>query len=104
MSNIEEPLIGQRIYIPCSRYISRGGDDIASGLATITEFKEGGSPCNWFVSVAEVPEVSYNYDILMELQAELKKEFGEQRAHRNPDWSPGSNPPNNGCNDPTEWI
>ena len=104
MSNIKEPRIGQKIYIPSYRYISHGRDNITGGLATITEVKEGGSACNWFVSVAEVPEVSYNYDILMELQAELKKEFSEQRAHRNPDWSPGSNPPNNGCNDPTEWI
>src|SRR5512139_3511075 len=100
MSNIEEPQIGQKIYIPSSRYISHGRDDIAGGLATITEVKEGGSACNWFVSVAEVPG-AYNYEILMELQAELKIEFGEQCAHPDPDWSPGSNPPNNGWNDPT---
>lgn len=104
MSNIEEPQIGQKIYIPSSRYISHGRDDIAGGLATITEVKEGGSACKWFVSVAEVPGVSYNYEILMELQAELKKEFGEQRGHPDPDWSADSNPPNNGWDDPTERV
>jgi hypothetical protein len=55
MSNIKEPRIGQKIYIPSSRYIDHGRDDIAGSLATITEVKEGGSACNWFVSVAEVP-------------------------------------------------
>jgi hypothetical protein len=104
MSNLEAPQIGQKIYIPSSRYISHGRDDIAGGLATITEVKEGGSACNWFVSVAEVPGASYNYEILMGLQAELKEKFGEHCAHRDPDCSPGSNPPDNGWNDPTERV
>ncbi len=56
------------------------------------------------MSVAEVPGASYNYEILMGLQAELKENFGEQYAHRDPDWSPGSNPPDNGWKDPTERI
>jgi hypothetical protein len=103
MSNIKEPRIGQKIYIPSSRYISHGRDDIAGGLATITEVSEVGGACNWFVKVAEV-SISYNYKILMELQAELKEEFGEQLAHPDPDWSPDSNPPNNGWNDPTERV
>ena len=104
MPNIGEPRIGQEIYIPSSRYISHGRDGIAGGLATITEVKEGGSAGSWFVSVEEVPGKSYNYEILMELQDELKKEFGEQRAHPDPDWSPESNPPNNGWDDPTECV
>jgi len=36
---IEEPRIGQKIYILSSRYISHGQDDIAGGLVTITEVK-----------------------------------------------------------------
>jgi len=66
MLSIEKPQIGQEIYIPSSKYISHGRDDIAGGLAIITEVKEGGSACKWFVSVEEVPGVSYNYEKLME--------------------------------------
>lgn len=85
MSN---PKIGQKIYVPGQMYISRGSDDIAGGKATIDHITleiSGGKPCH-FVGVKEVPGLKYRWEnYLQEQQADLKKQYGKQVAHPDPD-------------------
>lgn len=81
------PEVGQKIYVHSSYYISHGSDDFVGGLATISAVKEGisaGKPCP-FVSIEERPGVEYNWEFLEEEQEELKKQFGEEKSHSQPD-------------------
>ncbi len=69
-----KPKVGDSIYI--------GPGGALGGLAKISEVKIGvsaGEP-TWFICVKGLPGHSYNYPILLETQATLKKEFGRKRA------------------------
>lgn len=78
---------GQKIYVGTHLYLSEGSRDVSGGLATVTriyqqKYLEG----IWFVEVKEHPGHSYNWtQILSTEQAKLKKEFGKQIAHADPD-------------------
>lgn len=80
--------VGDKIYVDSSYYISHGSDDFEGGIATISKISEdisGGEKCI-FVEIEERPGTSYNWSqFLSKKQEELKKEFGEQLAHPDPD-------------------
>lgn len=81
-SSSMRPAIGESIYIRSSSYIDHGEDDVAGGMATISEVRlstSGGEP-TYFVSVREIPGASYNYTMLLQEQDNLRKQFGNQKA------------------------
>lgn len=81
------PKVGDEIYVPTSLHMSHGRDDVEGGLAKVTSVKPGisGGKTVSFVTVAEHPGVSYNWEFLAPEQEKLKKDFGEGRAHPDPD-------------------
>lgn len=84
------PEKGDKIYIPSSWHISRGSDDVAGGLATISKVivdeRLGEDHMNGvMVEFEEVPSTRYNYKVLLEKQEKLKEQFGNQIARPDPD-------------------
>lgn len=78
-----KPKVGDPIYIPSSMSIDMT-DGIHGGLATIESVtEEFGDP---FVLVEELPNHSFNYNFLSEVQDKLKKEFGTKTARPEPDF------------------
>jgi hypothetical protein len=90
------PRVGEQIYVPTALHLSRGRDDVQGGKAKVTAVSAGisaGKPVH-FVSVEEHPASSYNWEeYLAKQQAELEKEFGNKRAHPDPDDDPQFNEP-----------
>lgn len=87
--NIDDQVkIGDKIYVPPSYYLSHGRDDFDGGLATIIGIKSDMSAGEIvpFVTLKERPSSSYNLQLLMEEQGELKKRYGKQVARPDPDW------------------
>lgn len=87
---MKAPKIGAKIYVGSSFSISHGSDDFAGGKCTISsvQYSEGlkeGHVNYCFVGIKERPGHSYNYGVLLEEQAELKKEYGNQVGHTDPD-------------------
>ena len=84
-----KPKIGDHIYVDSSLSISHGSDDFCGGLATISNVKKSMSAGDmvWFIEISESNSRSYNYKMLIETgkQENLKKEFGENKAHPDPD-------------------
>jgi hypothetical protein len=94
-----QPVIGQKIYVPTSLYVYRGEDDFSGGLATINEIEKSKSlPPNHYnylmVGISERPGTMYNWRPLLERQEELKKMYGDEIAHPDPDLSPEFNDDN----------
>lgn len=89
------PKVGDEIYVPTSLYLGHGRDDVEGGLAKITSVKPGISAGKTvsFVTVAEHPGVSYNLEFLAPQQEKLKEEFGNNRAHPDPDYREEFNEP-----------
>jgi hypothetical protein len=87
-----KPVVGSDIYVGTSLYIDHGEDDFQGGLCTIKhkEMSTSAGKPTWFVTVKERPGVSYNWEILMERQEELKAEFGNNRGYKDPDPGYGS--------------
>lgn len=84
------PRVGDRVYVRSSYYIDRGEDDVEGGLATVAEVRDGisaGKPTP-FVVLKEVPGTAYNWTILLEQQADLRKQYKGRKAHRSPDPRP----------------
>lgn len=82
--------IGDQMYVHSSFYISRGEDDVVGGLATVSKFDISdklpeGHINKVFVIFKELPGHSYNYNMLLEEQEELRAEFGEKSAYPDPD-------------------
>lgn len=97
--SVDQPFVGQKIYVPTSLYVYRGEDDFAGGLATIKEIvKANFLPVDHYnylsVVILERPGTSYNWRPLLERQEELKKMFGDEIAHPDPDNSPEFNDDN----------
>lgn len=87
---MKAPKIGAKIYVDSSFYISHGSDDFAGGKCTISSIEYSDhlneDDCNYcMIGIKERPGYSYNYKILLEEQAELKKEYGNQVGHPDPD-------------------
>jgi hypothetical protein len=89
------PKEGDKIYVGTSWYLSHGEDDFEGGIATITKVEVNEkceNPYNRImVGIKENPGSMHNYTYLMENQAKWKKQFGKQKAHPDPDYSPSSN-------------
>lgn len=93
---VPEPVIGQKIYVPTSLYVYRGADDFAGGIATINKIEKSESlPHDHYnyimVGITERPGTMYNWRPLLERQEELKKMFGDEIAHPDPDDRPEFN-------------
>jgi len=85
-----EPKIGEKIYVPTSLYVYRGEDDFIGGIATISEIDyDKNLPKDHhnyiMIGIEGRPGCMYNWKILLKDQKKLKKEFGEQIAHPDPD-------------------
>lgn len=81
------PKVGDEVYVPTKIYIDRGQDDVDGGIATVVEVKpgiSGGKPTS-YVTVKEHPGCGYNWEFLALEQEKHAKEFGQERAKRNPD-------------------
>ena len=83
------PHVGDKIYVETHLYIDHGKDDVVGGVATVTGVTEGISAGKKtpFVQVEEHPGNSYNWEMLAEKQAELKKWFGTAKAYADPDYT-----------------
>lgn len=85
-----KPKIGQTIYVGTSWYIDHGEDDFDGGLCVITrvfeECWDEGKKKQTMVEVAERPGWVYNYNHLLGSQAKWKKQFGDQKGQKSPDY------------------
>jgi hypothetical protein len=93
---VEQPFIGQKIYVPTSLYLYRGADDFSGGLATINKVEKSNflpeDHYNYLsVGIVERPGTMYNWRPLLERQEELKKMFGDEIAHPIPNLNPSFN-------------
>ena len=91
---LKVPKVGDKIYVETHLYIGHGVDDVAGGIATVEAVKMGISAGEEtpFVSVVEHPGNAYNWEMLAERQAALKKEFGKQKACQCPDYETPPDP------------
>jgi hypothetical protein len=99
MENSIQPIIGQKIYVPSSIYVYRGADDFAGGLATIDKIEHSKTLAKDHVNytmvvIKERPNTSYNWNVLLEKQESLAKEYAGQIAHPDPDLTPDFNDDN----------
>lgn len=89
------PKVGDDIYVPSALHLSRGRDDVVGGLArvkSVSRHMSGGEQVH-FISVNEIP-CDFNWEQHLALmQAELKREFGKNRAYPDPDDNPEFNEP-----------
>jgi hypothetical protein len=86
---MKPPKVGTDIYIDTAAYISHGRDDFQGGKCRVTKcYTRNG--ITW-VEVLERPGHVYNWIFLEPVQKELKKEFGENRGHPDPDYHPNAN-------------
>jgi len=98
-----QPEIGNKIYVPSSYYVYHGEDDFEGGLAIINKVEYSDhlpkDHCNYtMVGIEGRPTTMYNYKVLLEEQAKLKKRFGNKLAHPDPDLRPEFNQPN------ADWV
>lgn len=85
---IKVPTVGQKIYVDSSLYLSHGSDDFAGGIATVAKVSKSmsGGEMAVFVEITERPGHGYNWSqVLMAKQDTLKKQYGKQIAHPDPD-------------------
>jgi len=99
----KEPKVGQKIYVPTSLHVYRGEDDFAGGIATISEIEYSANlpkdHYNYtFVGIEEQKGSMYNWKNLLKDQKKLKKEFGKQIAHPDPDYDDDVN-----CHPNADW-
>lgn len=99
MPSVAYPQVGDVIYVPSSTFGYRGSDDFQGGQAKICRVKANNnlplSDVNyWMVEIEGRPGVLSNWKILIEQQDELRRRFGEQTAHPDPDYRAEFNQPN----------
>lgn len=88
---MEIPKIGDKLYIPSQLHITRGSDDIAGGLATISEvIVSDHLPIEHINSImVKFKELnkasSYNYKDLLRQQDKLSVDYAGKIAHPDPD-------------------
>jgi len=87
------PKKGDKIYVPSALYLSHGADDFAGGIATVSAVKKTrmGGKADFEITVEEKPHSGFYWSNLSQDQVRLKKEYGKQKAHADPDNSPSSN-------------
>jgi hypothetical protein len=87
-NKVNDPLVGDKIYVPSSLYMSRGSDDFAGGIATVSKVEEAmsGGEMTTFIEIKERPNHGYNWgQVVGPDQEKLKKEYKNQIAHPDPD-------------------
>lgn len=87
---MKNPVVGEKFYVPSSLHVYRGMDDFAGGIAIISKIEYSDklpkSSINYIMVGIEARKgTMYNYRILMEKQEQLKKYYGGQIAHADPD-------------------
>lgn len=87
------PSVGDTIYIGTSLFMSHGRDDFIGGRATVARVSPGMSAGRTvpFVEVEERPGWSSNWEVLAQRQEKLREQFGDKRAHADPDMRPEFN-------------
>ena len=95
------PEVGDAIYVPSQRHLSRGADDVRGGRTVVTAVEE--LPCGGglrgpalFVRTPVKPDTLTSWRYLEEQQAELAARFGDEEARPDPDHRPQFNDPNDG--------
>ncbi len=83
------PQEGDDIYVGTHLYLSHGEDDVVGGRAQVIRVEE--SQWGPRVEVLEHPGVVYAWKFLAEEQPKLAKDFGDSRAHPDPDYDPEFN-------------
>jgi hypothetical protein len=88
---MKEPELEQKIYVPSALYVYRGADDFAGGLATIDRIEHNSNlpkdhVNHTMVGIKERPSTMYNWNVLLNEQEELAKEYAGQIAHPDPDY------------------
>jgi hypothetical protein len=74
--------VGDKLYIESEGYIGHGEDDIAGGLATVSEVDD------WYICFEEVGKHSrYNKVYILNNQEEWSKRYNSQIAHHDPDYT-----------------
>jgi hypothetical protein len=83
----DEIKIGDILYIQSEAYIGHGEDDIAGGLATVSETgKWPNGIC--YVCFEEVGNhKQYNLEIILEKQKEFAEKYAGRTAHPMPDYN-----------------
>lgn len=99
MENTIQPIIGQKIYVPSSLYVFRGANDFSGGLATIDNILYNKhlpkDHVNYtMIVIKERKDTSYNWNVLLEKQESLSKEYAGKIAHPDPDLRPDFNDEN----------
>lgn len=90
---VPELRAGDVIYLESERYISHGCDDFQGGLAEVTEIRQPDSQGRprLMVCVAQQPGASYDWNRLAAEQKELRRLYGTNWAHPDPDLRPEHN-------------
>jgi hypothetical protein len=90
---IDVPEVGDDIYARTSLSLSHGRDDFIGGLAKVRRVFSGMSAGKQvpFVELEERPGWESNWLFLAGEQERLREQFGENRAHPDPDLRPEFN-------------
>lgn len=87
------PKIGNDIYVETILHLSHGRDDVFGGMAKVTlvETEIINNELIHFISVDAIPG-RFNWEqYLAPMQGALRKKFGQNRAHPDPDDRPQFN-------------
>ena len=83
------PKVGDQIYVDTMLFLHHGEDDFRGGLAEVMVVDEVNETKHW-IRIKERPGFKYAWEGFLELEQEnLKAEFGQSRAHPEPDYRPG---------------
>lgn len=93
---VRKPIIGEKIYVPTSLYLSHGRDDFAGGIATIDYIKEDTKSDildynRIMVGIKERENTGYNWQYLLANQEKWSKEYAGCIAHPDPDYAEEAN-------------
>ncbi|MFA6427321.1 MAG: hypothetical protein WCW16_02645 [Candidatus Magasanikbacteria bacterium] len=94
MTFFPPPVPNGYIYVPSDLFLSHGEDDRKGGLATVAKvsIENRGGTHYHIIETEEFPGLTYNWELdLGPQQEKLKKQFGSDRAHYEPDTRPTFN-------------
>ena len=77
------PRVGDWIWVPSSFFMSHGRDDFAGGRAQVSSITNDTRGVS--LTIAERPGATYYWANLGPRQSELRQEFGDTKAHLDPD-------------------
>ena len=90
---VPELRVGDVIYLESERYISHGCDDFQGGLAEVNEIRHSDSQGRprMMVCVAQQPGGFHDWKRLAAEQKDLRRAYGTNWAHPDPDLRPEHN-------------